>query len=147
MSDRDTGRTNSIAQSDRLERQTITAMRGGPGSVSVRHFRFDEKGAPARFLIYEIPPGAAEGVHTHYADDRNGTGAYEEFYYVISGTGIMTLGTETFHVQAGDYVHAPLNIARGMANADPKQTLKVHLTVVLRQTTAAMIASRAQRAP
>ena len=107
-------------------------MRGGPGSVTVRHFRFDGKGAPARFLILEIPPGAAEGVHTHFADDRNGIGAYEEFYYIISGHGLAMLGDETFAVSAGDYWHAPLDVARGLANADTAEPLKVHLSVVLR---------------
>jgi mannose-6-phosphate isomerase-like protein (cupin superfamily) len=107
-------------------------MRGGPGSVTVRHFRFAGKGAPARFLILEIPPGSAEGAHTHYADDRNSLGAYDEFYYVISGCGLATLGDATFAVSTGDYWHAPLDLARGLANADRQAPLKVHLTVVLR---------------
>ncbi|WP_421838020.1 cupin domain-containing protein [Novosphingobium sp.] len=119
-------------ESDREARETLEHMRGGPGSVLVRHFRFEGKGAPTRFLILEIPPGAAEGNHVHYADDRNGTGAYEEFYYVISGRGLATLGVETYPVAAGDYWHAPLDMARGLANADPAEVLKVHLTVVLR---------------
>ncbi|GEN98648.1 hypothetical protein NSE01_04810 [Novosphingobium sediminis] len=119
-------------ENDREGREVLENMRGGPGSVSVRHFRFDGKGAPARFLILEIPPGAAEGDHVHYADDRNGTGAYEEFYYVISGRGIATLGNKTYPVSAGDYWHAPLDLARGLANSDPHEILKVHLTVVLR---------------
>ncbi len=120
---------------ERDQREVLHAMRGGPGSVTVRHFRFADKGAPARFLILEIPPGAAEGAHTHYADDRNGTGAYEEFYYIISGRGLATLGEETIAVTAGDYWHAPLGLARGLANADPLEPLKVHLTVVLRNGT------------
>jgi len=107
-------------------------MRGGPGSVTVRHFRFEGKGTPARFLILEIPPGAAEGVHTHFADDRNGIGAYDEFYYIISGQGLATLGDETLAVTTGDYWHAPLDLPRGLANTDPVEPLKVHLTVVLR---------------
>lgn len=119
-------------ENDREGREVLENMRGGPGSVSVRHFRFDGKGAPARFLILEIPPGAAEGSHVHYADDRNGTGAYDEFYYVISGRGVATLGEATYAVGTGDYWHAPLDMARGLANADPVQPLKVHLTVVLR---------------
>jgi glyoxylate utilization-related uncharacterized protein len=119
-------------ENERDHREIITAMRGGAGSVIVRHFRFDGGAAPARFLILEIPPGAAEGVHTHYADDRNGIGAYDEFYYIIAGKGLMTLGSDTFPVAAGDYLHAPLDIARGLANADSEHPLKVHLTVVLR---------------
>lgn len=119
-------------ENDREGREVLESMRGGPGSVFVRHFRFDGKGAPTRFLILEIPPGAAEGSHVHYADDRNETGAYDEFYYVISGRGVATLGEATYEVGAGDYWHAPLDMARGLANADPAEVLKVHLTVVLR---------------
>jgi len=118
-------------QSDRTDRETMV-MRGGPGSVAVRHFRFDGAGAPARFLILDIPPGAAEGVHTHRADDANGIGAYDEFYYIISGSGLMTLGSETFAVTAGDYVHAPLDVPRGLANTGDCP-LKVHMTVILRE--------------
>ncbi len=122
----------SAIENERDDREVLHGMRGGPGSVTLRHFRFDGKGAPTRFLILEIPPGAAEGSHTHYADDRNGTGAYEEFYYVIAGRGLATLGDETYPVATGDYWHAPLDLPRGLANADPVEVLKVHLTVVLR---------------
>lgn len=121
-----------LVENDRDGREELTAMRGGPGSVTVRHFRFDGQAAPARFLILEIPPGAAEGAHTHHADDHNGIGAYDEFYYVISGQGMATLGESSIPVSTGDYWHAPLGMARGLANTDPVAPLKVHLTVVLR---------------
>ena len=123
---------SSPIENEREDREMIEAMRGGPGRVTVRHFRFDGNGAPARFLILEIPPGAAEGSHVHFTDDRNGTGAYEEFYYISSGRGIATLGHESHAVGTGDYWHAPLDVARGLANVDPVEPLKVHLTVVLR---------------
>ncbi|WP_420382123.1 cupin domain-containing protein [Novosphingobium sp.] len=121
-----------IVQNDRTDRENVV-MRGGPGMVCVRHFGFDGAGAPARFLILEIPPGAAEGVHVHRTDDANGIGAFDEFYYIIAGNGLMTLGPDTFAVGPGDYVHAPLDMPRGLANASPALPLKVHLTVVLRE--------------
>ncbi len=120
-------------ENDRDRREIVHAMRGGAGHVAVRHFRFAGAAAPARFLIYEIPPGAAEGLHVHHADDRNGIGAYDEFYYIIAGTGLMTLGTDVVPVATGDYIHAPLDVPRALANADPVQPLCVHLTVVLRE--------------
>ena len=43
-------------------REVIAGMRGGPGSVTVRHFRFGGKGAPTRFLSLKsrpAPPRAA----------------------------------------------------------------------------------------
>ena len=128
---------DALIENEREQREVLAAMRGGPGSVTIRHFRFEGKGAPTRFLILNIPPGAAEGVHTHYADDRNAMGAYEEFYYVISGRGLATLGDTIIPVATGDFWHAPLDLARGLANADPHEPLKVHLTVVLRDPVSA----------
>jgi len=124
--------SRKLVENELDQREVLAAMRGGPGCVAVRHFRFAGKGTPARFVILQMPPGAAEGVHTHYADDRNAIGAYEEFYYVISGHGLAILGDEIIPVATGDYWHAPLDLARGLANADPVEPLKVHLTVVLR---------------
>ena len=131
-----------MIENERDGREVLVAMRGGPGAVTVRHFRFEGKGTPARFLILEIPPGAAEGAHTHFADDRNGIGAYEEFYYVIAGQGMATLGAETFPVGPGDYWHAPLDLSRGLANADAVDVLKVHLAVVLREPVGKMTRAR-----
>ncbi len=123
--------TRSPVENERDHRETIEHMRDGPGTVTLRHFRFHAEAAMPRFLILEIPPDAAEGVHTHYADDRNGTGAYDEYYYIIAGRGVMTLGSASFAVGAGDYIHAPLDLPRGIANADPSEPLKIHLTVAL----------------
>jgi mannose-6-phosphate isomerase-like protein (cupin superfamily) len=46
-----------------------------------------------------VPPGAATTLHRHRVS--------EELYYFIRGLGLMTLGTETFAVNAGDTVCIP----------------------------------------
>ena len=117
-------------ENDRHDRQIVPAMRGGDGAVTIRRFEFGGATLPARFVIYDIPPGASEGVHVHHADNRNGTGNFEEFYYILSGRGMMTLGEQAFAVGPGDYIHAPSGVARGIANADEHDMLRVHLTFI-----------------
>ena len=46
-----------------------------------------------------VPPGAATTLHRH--------GVSEELYHFTRGSGLMTLGTETFAVSAGDTVCIP----------------------------------------
>jgi hypothetical protein len=50
----------------------------GNGTISVRYFPFDKNPAPAHFVIYEIPPGASEGVHTHHLGDSV-LGPFDEY--------------------------------------------------------------------
>jgi hypothetical protein len=65
-------------------------VHGGNGTISVRYFPFDNAPSPAHFVIYEIPPGASEGVHTHHLGDMT-LGPYDEYYYVIEGQGEMQI--------------------------------------------------------
>ncbi len=46
-----------------------------------------------------LPPGCAVTPHHHRA--------IEEIYYVVSGSGLMTVGDETCKVNAGDAVYVP----------------------------------------
>lgn len=41
-----------------------------------------------------LPPGVSIGLHRHEKD--------EEYYYIISGRGVMTLDDKQFEVKAGD---------------------------------------------
>jgi len=105
------------------------AVHEGLGEVGVRLFDFDGAAAPANFMIYDIPPGASEGVHLHNLSDP-GLGPYEEYYYIVSGRGVMTVDDETFPVSAGDHVFAPLDSWRGIANKDGPDNLKIFLTYI-----------------
>ena len=62
--------------------------------MKAKWFRFDGAAAPANFMIYDLPPGTSEGVHTHFLDDRNKEGSFDEYYYIISGTGQMEIDGE-----------------------------------------------------
>jgi mannose-6-phosphate isomerase-like protein (cupin superfamily) len=108
------------------------AIHGGKGSVGVKRFPFDGNPSPANFIIYDIPPGASEGVHVHHLDNRNKEGPYDEYYYIISGQGQMRIDGKDVLVSAGDHVHTPLDVAHGIENTHPEEHPKVFLTFITR---------------
>jgi mannose-6-phosphate isomerase-like protein (cupin superfamily) len=55
-----------------------------------------------------LPVGAAVGAHFHRET--------EEIYYIMSGTGEMTVGGETEKVSAGDAVYIPVNNIHTLKN-------------------------------
>ncbi len=110
--------------------RTYDAIHAGKGSVNIKRFPFDGHSAPANFIIYDIPPGTSEGVHVHHLDDRNREGAFDEYYYIVSGQGQMELDGKIVPVAAGDHVHTPLDVAHGIENTHPREHLKVFLTFI-----------------
>ena len=110
----------------------IAGIHEGHGQVNTKYFRFDDAPWPAHFIIYDLPPGASEGVHTHYLDDRNKQGPYDEYYYIISGQGQMEIDGQVIPVAKGDHVHTPLEVAHGVENTHPTESLRVFLTFIKR---------------
>ena len=110
----------------------ITGIHEGKGAGKVKFFRFDGAPFPAHFMIYDLPPGASEGVHVHFLDDRNGQGSFDEYYYFISGRGQMEIDGQIVAVGKGDHVHAPLEAAHGVENTHPTENLRVFLTFIKR---------------
>jgi len=110
----------------------IAGIHGGKGKGKAKWFRFDGASAPANFMIYDLPPGASEGVHTHFLDDRNREGSYDEYYYIVSGTGQMEIDGKIVTVAQGDHVHTPLEVAHGVENTHPTDNLRVFLTFIKR---------------
>lgn len=110
----------------------IANIHYGKGIGRAKIFDFDDAAWPAHFMIYELPPGASEGVHTHFLDDRNGEGSFDEYYYIISGQGQMAIDDEIVAVAAGDHVHTPLEVAHGIENTHSSEDLRVFLTFIER---------------
>lgn len=55
----------------------------------------DSPSGALRFIHDDIlPPGVSIGVHPHTGD--------EEYYYIVSGSGVMTLDGAEYAVEAGD---------------------------------------------
>ncbi len=62
-----------------------------------------------RFIHDDIlPPGTSIGVHRH-TDDR-------EYYYIVSGRGVMTLDGREYKVAAGDVTAVLPGGSHGLAN-------------------------------
>ncbi len=110
----------------------ITGIHQGKGKGRTRWFRFANAPWPAHFMIYDLEPGASEGVHVHFLDDRNKEGAFDEYYYIMSGEGQMEIDGVVVPVKAGDHVHTPLEVAHGVENTHPTERLRVFLTFIAR---------------
>lgn len=110
----------------------VVGIHAGKGRGGVKWFRFANEPWPAHFMIYDLAPGGSEGVHVHFLDDRNKEGAFDEYYYIISGEGQMEIDGKIVPVKAGDHVHTPLEVAHGVENTHPTQNLRVFLTFIAR---------------
>jgi mannose-6-phosphate isomerase-like protein (cupin superfamily) len=60
-----------------------------------------------------LPPGCAVPPHYHRE--------LEEIYYVLSGSGVMTVGEETREVGAGDAVYVPRGARHTLKNTGSKE--------------------------
>lgn len=85
-------------------------MRGGTGSVTVRHmFTPDEFGAKVRLAArLLIPPGASIGTHQHTGED--------EIYIVLKGTGSLDDGKTVTPVAQGDAILTGRGESHAIAN-------------------------------
>ena len=95
------------------------ALHEGDGTVTRRRFFRDASKLPVRIEVWELPPGASEGSHVHEGEDN-----LEEFYYFISGQGVMWMDGEEIPVTAGDAVMAPPGIDHGF-RCTGDETLKL----------------------
>jgi mannose-6-phosphate isomerase-like protein (cupin superfamily) len=85
-------------------------MRGGPGSITFRHY-FDpaEFGAKVRLCTkLIIPPGAGIGTHQHAAED--------EIFIITAGTGLLDDGNSKTTVTAGDAILTGKGGSHAIAN-------------------------------
>ena len=104
----------------------------GKGAIDVKFFFRDEGSPrPALLLIYNIPPGASEGVHTHNVGDQK-MGSFDEFYYIMSGRGQMVIDGKQVAVSAGDHIFTPNGVSHGIENTATKGDLRVYLVAMIR---------------
>jgi mannose-6-phosphate isomerase-like protein (cupin superfamily) len=101
---------------------TARSACGGSRSTRLRRRR--------NFVVYDIPPGASEGVHTHRSGEEF-PGPYDEYYYIMQGHGEMQIDGKVIRVRAGDHLHTPLGVAHGISNTGDGQ-LRVFLTFIAR---------------
>lgn len=96
---------------ERLRRQVAHE---GEGEIEAARIVTDtDLAGGCAFIDYvELPPGTSIGDHTHAFDE-------EEFYLVLSGSGVMRLGEDRFPVGPGDLVRNPPGGLHGLANPGP----------------------------
>ncbi len=89
--------TTLIKKRDEMARAPLPECHGGEGALDwtrVLDGR-ETQGRHVNFIHDDIlPPGVSIGVHRHEDD--------EEYYYVVSGTGAMTLDGQRHEVGPGD---------------------------------------------
>lgn len=81
-----------------MKTEERAAMRGGAGTVTIKHLLAPEDFTARSRLCAKltVPPGAGIGPHTHETED--------EVYIVTSGTGLLDDGNGEKRVNAGDAV-------------------------------------------
>lgn len=118
--------------SEKIGSVLVPNIHQGKGEVRIKRFPFGGAPFPANFIIFDLPPGASEGVHVHHLDDRNREGSFDEYYYVISGHGQMEIDGQIVPVTSGDHIHVPLDVAHGIENTGPVDHLRVLITFIKR---------------
>ena len=77
-------------------------LHDGEGVITRSRFFREATRLPINVEVWELPPGASEGSHIHEGDRP-----LEEFYYFLSGEGVMWMDDEETRVGAGDAIMAP----------------------------------------
>jgi mannose-6-phosphate isomerase-like protein (cupin superfamily) len=93
-----------------MEAEVRPNMRGGNGSVTVRHFfKKEEISAKTRLCAkLTLPPGASIGVHQHAGED--------ELFVIAKGSGVLDDGSRQTVVTAGDAVLTGKGESHAIAN-------------------------------
>ncbi len=101
-------------QSDSEDVERIEALHGGVGTVMARRFFESESRLPVRVFVWELPAGAAWGVHSHPDDE-----AQEEILYCLSGHGTAEADGEDIPVGPGEALLLAQGSVHGFRNDGP----------------------------
>ena len=107
--------TTLIKKRRDMPRKPLPECHGGKGALDWIEVlgNEDTRGRHLRFVHDDIlPPNTSIGVHRHKHD--------EEYYYIISGRGVMTLDGERFEVEAGDITAVYPGGTHGLENNTDK---------------------------
>ncbi len=102
---------NYWKDSDRSGVREVDAYYAGTGKLLEKEFFKGQATLGVRFAVWELPPGASEGDHTHSGDDD-----YEETYYFLSGEGVISIEGQRLPVRPGDAFLVPAGVAHGLSN-------------------------------
>jgi mannose-6-phosphate isomerase-like protein (cupin superfamily) len=83
---------------------------GGTGEIEVARLVADDGPGGLNFIdLAVVPPGCGIGVHRHAQDE-------EEYYLVLEGSALMSLGGDEVRVEPGDLIRNPPGGAHGLFN-------------------------------
>ena len=105
-------KTSLLRKTDEMERRPAPKCHGGVGALDLTTVLAgaDIAGARLAFIHDDVlAPGVSIGVHRHEDD--------EEYYYILSGKGSMTLDGELFDVAAGDITAVFSGGSHGLENS------------------------------
>ena len=106
-------------QNETVDVISTPALHEGEGAVMRRRFFRDSTKLPVSIEVWELPPGSSEGSHVHEGEET-----LEEFYYFISGRGVMWMDGKELPVGPGDAVMAPPGADHGFRSTG-KEPLKL----------------------
>ena len=112
-------KTTLIKRQAEMVRKPLPNCHDGEGALDWTNVLDGEDvaGRHLNFIHDDIlPPGASIGVHRHEHD--------EEYYYVVSGRGMMTLDGEQLRVEAGDITAVYPGGTHGLEN-DTDEDLRI----------------------
>lgn len=95
-------------------------LHGSGGEFTrVQWYFLDRTRLPVAVQLWQLPPGGAEGKHSHGVDDP-----LEELYLVVAGTAVMRVDDQTHELGPGDAVLAPVGAEHDLRNSG-ETTLRV----------------------
>jgi quercetin dioxygenase-like cupin family protein len=104
--------------------RTYAEVHDGVGPIQISRLFRDRLALPVHVQIWELEPGTSEGDHTHPTDDPADN--YEKLYFVLSGSGTITIDGERREIGADDAVLVPTGVNHGLY-ADHGETLRILL--------------------
>jgi quercetin dioxygenase-like cupin family protein len=104
--------------------RTYAQVHNGEGAIEISRLFRDRLTLPVHVQIWELEPGVSEGDHTHPSDDPADN--YEELYYVLAGSGTLTVDGSRHALAVGDAVLVPTDIDHGLY-ADRGESLRILL--------------------
>lgn len=98
-----------VTQLDTITGETSENVRGGEGSVISHQLLSEQDGSYLKNVgIVRVAPGASVGLHEHDGD--------EDFYYCLSGTGVVTDNGKEHPFQQGTFQITRSGGSQGVRN-------------------------------
>ena len=112
-------------QRDATDPRVSSSIHDGVGEIVRRRLFADRLSLPVHAQVWELAPGTSEGDHTHPGDDPDDS--FEELYYVLSGTGVITIGGARHEIAPDDAVLVPTGVDHGLyaTGSEPLRILLV----------------------